>query len=401
VPASVITNIFLARQPILDHDQSVKGYELLYPRGDLDETHREAESLETARVALGALSEIGLENLVGQSRAWIKVTPEFLSLDLARSLPPDRVVLELHGASFADPAVLDLIVELRTAGYVLALNQFRYTPGLEPLLRLVDIVKLDMVALGARELARQTFKLKPYELTLVAEKIETFEDFKLATAAGADLFQGHFFCRPHLIGGRSIPPSRIALMRLASALQDPTIELLELEQLISGDVALSYRLLKYINSAYFGLRGRISSIKQAIALLGIEPLRRLATLTIFGEIGDKPRELFVTALIRAHFCQKAGTAHDGPPAELFTLGLFSVLDALTDTPMRTALRSLPLTPSMRDALIDHSGAGRLLECVTAMERGDFEQANELLGESSKHYLEAVAWSNDAAKQLIG
>jgi EAL and modified HD-GYP domain-containing signal transduction protein len=396
-----MTNIFLARQPILDHDQSVEGYELLYPRGHGELALVGDQALETARVALNALTEIGLEHLVGQSRAWINITPEFLSLDLVRNLPPERVVLELHTAQFVDQSMLDQILELRTAGYVLALNQFRYTPGLEPLLRMVDIVKLDMLALGPRELARQTFKLKPYGLKLVAEKIETQDDFQLATAAGADLFQGYFFCRPHLIGGRAIPPSRIALLRLASALQDPTIELSELERLISGDVALSYRLLKYINSAYFGLRGRIASLKQAVALLGIEPLRRWATLTIFAEMGDKPRELFVTALIRAHFCQQAGRPQDGPPAELFTLGLFSVLDALTDTSMHTALANLPLTPSMRDALIDHTGAGRLLNCVTAIEHGDFEQANEILDDSSQHYLESVAWSNGAGQQMIG
>jgi EAL and modified HD-GYP domain-containing signal transduction protein len=396
-----MTNIFLARQPILDCDQSVEGYELLYPRGDADQALVEDQALATARVALNALTEIGLENLVGESRAWIKVAPEFLSFDLVRNLPPERVVLELHGAPFADRSMLDLIVELRAAGYLLALDEFRYMPGLEPLLKLVDIVKLDMVTLGARELARQTFKLKPYGLRLVAEKIETQDDFKFATAAGVDLFQGYFFCRPDLIGGRSIPPSRLALMRLASALQDPRIELAELVPLISGDVALSYRLLKYINSAYFGLRGRIGSIKQAVALLGIESMRRWATLTIFAELGDKPRELFVTALIRAHFCQHAGQARDGPAAELFTLGLFSVLDALTDTPMDTALQSLPLTPSMRGALTDHTGAGRLLDCVTAIERGDFQHANEILGDSSQHYLESVAWSNDVAKQMIG
>ena len=138
-----------------------------------------------------------------------------------------------------------------------------------------------------------------------------------------------------------------------------------------------------------------------MALLGIEPLRRWATLSIFAELSDKPRELFVTALIRAHFCQLAGQPQDGPPAELFTLGLFSVLDALNDTPMYTALQNLPLTPSLRDALIDHSGPGRLLECVTAIENGDFEHANEMVEDSSEYYLDSVAWSNDATKQLIG
>ncbi len=395
-----MTDIFLARQPILDHDQSVAGYELLYPRGGSDQTLFDDEALATARLTLNALSEIGLENLVGQSRAWISVTPEFMSLDLVRNLPPEQVVLELRGAPFIDQAMLDQLTELRSAGYVLALDQFRYAPGLDPLLKLVDIVKLDMLALGPRDLARHAFVLGPYGLKLVAKKIQTVEDFELATAAGADLFQGYFFCRPHLLSGRAIAPSRLALLQLAGALQDPAIQLVELERLVSSDVALSYRLLKYINSAYFSLRGRISSIKQAVALLGIEPLRRWATLNVFAEVGDKPRELFVTALIRARFCQMAGKPKDGAPAELFTLGLFSVLDALTDTTMYVSLRNLPLTPSMRDALIDHTGAGRLLEAVMAIENGEFERANEMLDGACQHYLEAVAWSNDAGLKLI-
>ncbi len=398
---ALMTSVFLARQPILDRDQLVEGYELVYPRGDAELTLVDDEALATARVAINALSEIGLEHLVGQSRAWIGVTPEFLSMDLVRNLPPARVVLELYRAPLLDQTMLDLLHELREAGYLLALADFADAPEDQPLLSMVDIVKLDMHKLGPRELARQAFKLSPYGLTLVAGKIESYEDFRLAKAAGADLFQGYFFCRPHLIGTRAILPSRLALMRLASALQDPTIELTDLERVIAGDVGLSYRLLKYINSAYFGLRGRISSIKQAVALLGIEPLRRWATLSIFADLSDKPRELYVTALIRANFCQRAGQAQDGRPAELFTLGLFSVLDALNDTTMYTALQDLPLTPSMRDALIEHSGPGRLLECVMAIEQGNFEQADEILEGSSEHYLESIAWSNDAGKQLIG
>jgi c-di-GMP phosphodiesterase len=387
-------NIFVSRQPILNAAQAVEGYELLYPSHEVDET------LATARVTLDALSEIGLEQLVGHSRAWINVTPEFLSRDLARSLPPERVVLEFSTELARDSATLDQIRELREAGYTIAADQFRFASELEPLLALVEIVKLDMLALGAREVARHAFTLMPYGVTLVAKNIEGGHDFKLAVAAGADLFQGYFFCRPHMLGGRRVPPSRIALLRLASALQDPAIQLDDLEAVIVGDVALSYRLLKYINSAYFGLRGHIESIKQALALLGIESLRRWATLTIFADVGDKPRELFVTALIRAHFCERAGTPSDGRPAELFTLGLFSVLDALTETPMRIALQELPITQSMRAALIDHEGAGRLLDCVTAIENGEFDRAEEVLPGCSRHYVESVAWSNDAGSRLI-
>jgi EAL and modified HD-GYP domain-containing signal transduction protein len=399
-----VTKVFLARQPIVDRDQAIAGYELLYPMYEADPPLGEVadeEALATARVAVNALSDIGLDRLVSESRAWINISPGFVRLGLTRNLPPERVVLQLPGPLFADGSMLELVAELRRSGYRLALSEFRYAPELDRLLEMVDMVKLDIVALGAREIARHSFQLARYGVKLVAEKVETIEDFKLAVAAGADLFQGYFFCHPQMITGRVVAPSRLALMRLAAALRDPEIELHDLERLIAGDVALSYRLLKYINSAYFGLRGQISSIQQAVALLGIERLRDWATLTVFEKLGDKPRELFVTALIRAHFCQQAGRAQDGSPAERFTLGLFSVLDALNDTPMRTALEGLPITSSMRGALIEHTGPGRLLACVTAIEQGDFEQATAIVEDSSEHYLESVAWSSDAAKQLIG
>ncbi len=396
-----MSDVFLARQPILDSKQSVEAYELLYRHGDVERALVDDDELATARVALGALTEIGLDRVVGQQRAWINVTREFLLQGLAHSLPPERVVLELLEDQLVDEPLLERIRELRDTGYVLALDDYSYTPGLERLLGLVDIVKLDLLALGPEGLAREADALRPYRLRLVAEKIETHEDFQVGIAAGCDLFQGYFFCRPQLLRDRAVPPNRLALLQLAAALQDPTIELADLERLISRDVTLSYRLLRYINSAYFGLRQQVSSIMHAVVLLGSENVARWATLTIFAEIGDKPRELLLTALIRARFCQRAGEAHDGPPAQRFTLGLFSVIDALTDTPMQTALKHLPFPRQMCDALIDHSGPGRLLDCVQAIEHGDFQKASHLLQHPARHYLESLAWTNDTAKHLFG
>jgi EAL and modified HD-GYP domain-containing signal transduction protein len=395
-----MTTISLARQPILDHDQSVQGYELVYAHGAIGGACDDGPQA-SARLAFDAIGEVEVDQLVGDHRAWINVTPELLDLDLAQILPPEQVVLQLNTSAFADGTKLPRLTQLRAAGYALALNQFRFTPELEPVLDAVDIVKLNFGVLGSRELAHQQFLLAPYGRQVVAEGVETHDDFELASAAGVDLFQGYFFCRPRLLGGRAVRPGRLALMQLASALQDPAIELEELDRLISGDVALSYRLLKYINSAYFNLRGQISSIQHAIALLGIEPLRRWATVTIFTEFGGKPRELFVTALVRAHFCEHAGNPEDGAPAELFTLGLFSVLDALNDTSMFTAVKDLPLTPRMHDALIHRTGAGRLLDCVTAIEHGQFEQAKAITVDASSVYIDSIVQSTETAMQLVG
>jgi EAL and modified HD-GYP domain-containing signal transduction protein len=389
-----MTNVRIARQPILNDDQIVQGYELLYPTGGVDET------LAAARITIEALSEIGFERLVGTSRAWINVTPAFSASDMVLNLPPDRVVLELGPEMGAEQTMLERLGELRNAGYSFAADGFTLSSTPDPLLDVVDYVKLDMGAIGAREVARHAFELRSAHVTLVAGNVQTGDEFELAKAAGADLFQGFFFCRPHMLPGRRITPSRAAMLQLSSALQDPDVQLAELERIISNDVALSYRLLKYINSAYFSLRNEITSIKQALALLGIEPLRRWATLSIFAEVGDQPRELLVTALIRARFCETAGTGADGRPAELFTLGLFSVLDALTATPMYTAIADLPLAPVLHDALLHHSGPGRLLDSVIAIEAGDFDRANEIAPNSSEAYLDAVAWSNEVGASML-
>ena len=395
-----MSGIPLARQPILNHEQSVVGYDIVHAITAVNGWPGPGAD-EPDRAALDRVLEIGVGPLTGASRAWVTLGSTEADVEKALRLPADRVVLEFRCPSGGRVPSVEQLEELRDAGYKLALKDFEYEAGLEPLLDVINYVKLDMATIGARAVARNAFEVGPHHLKLVATGVGTQEDFKLAGAAGADLYQGYFFCQPLLLSGRAIAPSRIAMLQLASALQDPGIQLTELERLISGDVALSYRLLKYINSAYFSLRGEISSIKQAVALLGIEPLRRWATLTIFSEVGDKPRELFVTALIRARFCQETGSGRDGSSGELFTLGLFSVLDAVTDTTMYAALASLPLTASLREALIDHTGPGRLLDCVRSIEAGEFEQAHGMIAGSPEHYLDAVLWSNEAARMLVG
>lgn len=389
-----MTDVRIARQPILDEDQIVQGYELLYTAGGGDET------IAAARLTLDALSETGLERLVGQSRAWISVTPAFVATDMVLSLPPDRTVLEIRPEAALEETTLERLRELRATGYKLAAEHFRLSDSPQAVLSDFDFVKFDMGELGARELARCAFELRAMDAKLVACQVETGEEFELAKAAGAGLFQGFFFCRPHMLPGRRIAPSRAALLALSSALQDPDVQISDLERVISNDVALSYRLLKYINSAYFSLRNEVDSIQRALALLGIEPLRRWATLSIFADVGDQPRELLVTALVRARFCERAGTSADGTPAELFTLGLFSVLDALTATPMYTALADLPLAPRLRDALLHHSGPGHLLDSVIALEDGDFDRAEERSPGCSEHYVDALEWSNDAGVAML-
>jgi c-di-GMP phosphodiesterase len=395
-----MNEVLLARQPILDGDLTAVGYELLYREAGSDDANVRDDQLATARVSLRAMTEIELERLVDQRRAWINVTREFVLGGLAETIPPDRVVLELLEDQLVDEALIDALAKLRSRGYQVALDDFTLTPDIEPLLPKVDIVKLDLRALGPEGLTNLAHELSPHRLTLVAEKLEDHADFEIALAAGCHLFQGYFFCRPEVIEGTLIAPNKLALLKLAADVQDPTVDLAALDRVISTDVALSYRLLRYINSAYFSLRQPVSTVMQAVTMLGIDSVRSWTTMMILAQIGDKPRELFVTALVRARFCQQIGREEDGRESELFALGLFSVVDALTDRPMASVVGSLPFPQEMRDALVNRTGTGRLLDCVAAMETGEFRRARALVASAPEHYLEAVAWSNETARHLL-
>ncbi len=393
-------DVVLARQPILDRGEVVAGYELLYRHAEVDYALVLDDELATARVALNALTEMGLDELVGTRRAWINVSRLFLLEELALSLPPERIVLELLEDQLIDRPLLDALARLRHAGFQLAVKGEEPAAMPDELIALADIVKLDLQRLGPAQFGDRAALLKARGLTVVGEKLETHADVELALASGCDLLQGYFFCRPRNVSGRQVLPNKLALLRLAATIQDPELELADLERVVSTDVALSYRLLRYMNSAYFSLRQPVTSIGQALALLGIDHIRQWITLTLAAQIGDKPRELFVTALVRARFCQLAGRPEDGTPAELFALGLFSVVDALTDMAMPEILAELPFPPRVTEALISHTGPGRLLECVIAIEHGEFDAACVPVEQPARHYLDAIAWTNRTSGHLF-
>ncbi len=394
------TEVLLARQPILNGELAAVGYELLYREPGAVEANVHDDERATARVSLNAMTEIELESLVNHRRAWINVTREFVLGGLAETFPPDRVVLELLEDQLVDQALIDAVTRLRRDGYLVALDDFTLTPDIEPLLSRVDIIKLDLQALGREGLTNMARTLSPHGVTLLAEKLEDHADFQVARDAGCELFQGYFFCRPEPIEGMTVAPNKLALLKLAADIQDPAIELATLDRLISTDVALSYRLLRYINSAYFSLREPVSTVMQAVTLLGIQNIRSWTTMMILAQIGGKPRELFVTALVRARFCQLAGQGQDGPASELFAIGLFSVIDALTDQPMSSVVQALPFSLAMRDALVNRTGPGRLLDAVEAMEAGEFRRARDIVVRAPEHYLAAVAWSGETSSQLL-
>jgi EAL and modified HD-GYP domain-containing signal transduction protein len=397
-----MSEVFIARQPIFDLQLEAVGYELLFRAGHATTAVVTDPEGATATVVLNSFTELGLERIVGTRPAWINVSREFVLHGFARSVPPELVLLEILEDQLIDDELVVAIRSLKQAGYRLALDDFRYHPSAEPLLELADVVKLDLVELGRDNLVREAGRLRPYGVTLLAEKLESQEDFAFCAQAGCDLFQGYFFCRPELVSGRAVDANRLSLLQLLAALQDPTIELPDLERTIALDVGLSYRLLTYINSAFFGLRQEVRSIGQALALLGVQNLKQWAALSVFASIDAKPAELTLTALIRARFCELAAGAVDRAGAgELFTVGLFSVIDALMDIPMREVLERIPFPDDTREALITHAGSkGALLDAVTALESGDVERAEAIVADAGELYLSALEWANRAAAAVF-
>jgi EAL and modified HD-GYP domain-containing signal transduction protein len=394
--------VFVARQPIFDRQLNVAGYELLFRGGDATTALVVDSEGATASVVLNSFTEIGLEKLVGAKPAWVNVSREFVLSGLASTMPPSAVGLEILEDELLDERFVHALIELKRQGYRLALDDFEYSVSAERLLSLVDVVKLDLIALGREGMVREVARLRPYGMTLLAEKVESHEEHAFCAELGCDLFQGFFFCRPELLHNRGIVANRAAMVQIVAALQDPTVQLGQLERMIGRDVGLSFRLLRYINSAFFGLRFEVSSIGQALALLGVQNLRRWATLTVLASIDGKPPELTVTALVRARFCEQAGEQLAGPrPGELFTLGLFSVIDALMDAPIEEVVAMIPFPTDMRDALIERKGEkGALLECVTALEAGDFDRAQRLVRGAGDIYVDALMWADEAAGALF-
>ena len=394
---------FIARQPIFNDKLEAVGYELLFRgRGYAADALVDDAERATAIVVLNSLTELDLKRVVGHQTAWVNVSREFVLDGLAEAVPPGLVGFEVPENELFDEEMVNALGELKDRGYRLALDDFRYRNGSEAPLDLFDVVKLNMLELGREGIGEQVERLKPYRGTLLADKLGNRADHEFCARMGFDLFQGYFFCRPAVVGTRGIAANRLALLQVVAALQDQSVELSDIEKLIARDVALSFRLLRYVNSAFFGLRGDVRSIGQALALLGVENVRRWATLSVLASIDEKPTELTVTALIRARFCELARSRLPaGSAAELFTLGLFSVIDGMMDAPMHDVVASLPLADDMREALVLRRGEkGRLLECVDSLEAGDDEHAHANVEGAGELYLEAVMWANTAAESLF-
>lgn len=399
-----MSDIFIARQPIYDRKLFVYAYELLYRDGEQNQANVVDGDDATSQVLVNALMDIGLPELVDQSLAFINLTERYIIDGLPPSLAKERVVLEVLEDIQPSEAVIDGIKRLKAEGHVIALDDFICDGTKQALVELADIIKIDLLALPEGALAEQVKKLRPVEVKLLAEKVETQEEFEYCKALGFDYFQGYFFCKPNIVKGERMPTSRMAIMQLLAKLQDPELGLGELQVLVAQDVSLSYRILRYINSAHFNLGQKIESMQQAISLLGINTIKNWVTILALSSIDDKPYELILTALIRAHMCEKLSVGTSLTTEHAFTVGLFSALDAFMDKPLDEILKTLPFSEELHDALLDKRGElGELLSLVLVYERGEWDSVGETQfdrGNLRNAYVDSIRWAKQLSDALI-
>lgn len=358
MPAEAVNNIFIARQPIFRTNQKVYGYELLF-RSSLANYFDPAEdgNRASSKVLTNSFLLFGISNIAEGKKAFINFTEEMLCLEYPALFPKEMTVVEILENVNPTPELLESLRFLKRKGYTLALDDFTGTvAGREPILELVDIIKFDLQLMGMEGLGRQVEAINSrYKVRILAEKVESFAEYEQAKKYGFDFYQGYFFQKPKVMAGRDIPGSKLQYLLILRQLQDENYTIKEVADLISHDVSLSYKLLKYVNSAYFGLRREIQSVDGAVAMVGEIDLKKWLNLVMLAYLAeDKPIELVRNSMLRAEFCdllarQMGGIGKDF--GKFYTVGMFSLLDALLDKPMDAILNELTLSPDINDALL--------------------------------------------------
>ena len=396
---------FVARQPILTRDEKIFGYELLFRDGVLDYFHC-ADGEAASRSTLDSSMLMGLDVLCGNHRAFVNCTREILLKDYITLLPPQQTVAEVLETVEADDLVIAACQRIKEKGYLIALDDFIGNDPRAPLTDLADILKVDVRRTTPSERVMLVKKYGPWRCRLLAEKVETREEFLAAREAGFVYFQGYFFRRPELMVAREIPANRLNYLRMLEAVSKPELDNDVIENLVKSEASICYRLLRYLNSAAFAFQNEIHSVRHALSLMGERETRRWVRLVAtLAAAQQKSNELVVMALVRARFCELLSPKIQHGDSDLFLLGLLSLIDVMLEIPMAQVLEKVPVDHETKSLLL--GGASRLrplFQLMLARESGDWENSAELarqlqLTESTvaEAYWHAMQW----ARQVTG
>ena len=397
---------FLGRQPILDRNQEIIGYELLFRSAEIDYADFESHSHASSSVISLALASFGINEILGGKLGFINVHHDLLFSEMLELLPTGQTVLELLEIIRLDEAVSERCRELKEKGFLLALDDHEYDESNTDIYYIVNIIKIDILLTGMEELPKVVRQLRKFPVKLLAEKVETIEQFQICNDLGFDMFQGYFFARPVVLNRRKIDVSGMALLKLLQQLtMGASIEMIEMT--FKENPGLSYNLLKLVNSVALGMREKIKTLRHAILLLGLNHLRRWTQLSLFA--GHDARSinhpLLEMAAVRGRLMEimlrqiSSRTASDEQAEAAFMVGILSLLDVLFETPMEEIIANLNLTDDVSSALLKREGKlGRMLLLTERLEVTDFDAVTPLLVECGvsldqllQSQLEAFNW----------
>lgn len=399
-----MADIYIGRQAIFNRKMEVYAYELLYRSCDTNSASFKDPDLATTQVTLNTIIEMGLNKIVNTSSAFINLTRNFLVGNYAILLPPDRMVIEIPETITTDQELLVALSDLRKRGYTIALDDVMDLERITPYQNIVSIVKLDLRLIDPQALPVMIRTVKDRGFQVLAEKVETMEEFKLCHNLGVDYFQGYFLCKPNIIRGKKTDSSRLVVMRTLAMLQDRRTTFSDLEQILAQDVNLSYKLLHLTNSGYYSFISEVKSLRQAISLVGLDTFRGWMSLLMMTTLSDKPIELTNIALQRAHMSESlAKIFKHAQPEVCFMVGLFSVLDALLDQPMEEIIQELNLSKPVSSALLYYEGLpGYILNMVLSYERGEWTNLkfpNMMVETISNVYFDSIKWTNLLSQEI--
>lgn len=397
-------DIYVARQPIFDVRKCIFGYELLF-RADMSNYFPEIQGdSATSKLLSNSFFNIGIEKIAGSSLAFINFTQELLIKQLPLMFSQDRLVVEILENVHPENDVIEACQEIALNGYIIVLDDFFYKPDLEPLIEVADMIKIDIKATPLEEIGDLVKKMTERGVDLLAEKVETHDEFNKALEMGFRYFQGFFFSKPEVLTGKEISTPQLQLLEIMAEVNRENFEFSRLEKMIVRDASISYKLMRLINSTYFKRAKEISSIRQAIIMIGEAGIRRfLSLISMAGLAANKPDELIRVSLVRAKFCELLGN-HPGSnvdASELFTMGLFSLIDAILDDSMENLMSQIPLSRNIKQVLISRTGSlNDYLSVVESYEKGDWAEIEESMANMGidqnnlpRHYLESLSWAD--------
>jgi c-di-GMP-related signal transduction protein len=393
---------FLARQPILDARRHVVGHELLF-RSGWETAFRDESGNATHRMVDHCVA-LGIEELADGGLAFVNCTREALVSGLVTLLPPASTVLEILETVEPDSELVAACHSLRDRGYRFALDDYLPRVEMQPLIELADFVKVDFRLADAPTRSQIVRQIRGSQAMLLAEKIEDQAEFDMALAEGYRYFQGYFFCRPKLIADQEIPPNRVNFLRLLVELARMPLNLREVTRIVESEASLCYRLLRLANSAFMGVRAEVTSVQEAMVLIGDDRFRTLVSVALSSAMGsDQPPALIRVSLEHARFCELLAPWLGENPTEQYMLGLLSLLDAILQTPMTKIVQSLPLRRSAKAALLGETGGiAAALDLIRSFEAGSwgscasvaegFGMTEESLAQV---YMDSLRWAANA------